>query len=180
MSILSEAVTPTRERQKSGPVLYDERRPVVTDDAGTRYQLAARASDDERFVLVTRDDDVSGSLVDALNRRNVERHALDGRADHVTAALDALAGDESERDHDALVAALDALAEPLTRPDADADADAILAPVVLDATADAETLAAALAAERERVGKARKSLPRVDADRAGRVATALMLYDATE
>lgn len=188
MSIISDAATPKRQRQNSGPTLYVERPGygVVADDESdddNRYQLVERETDGERFVVVTRDDGVTEpSLCDALNRRNVNRHALSARDETIKSALESF-----DSDDDADAQRFDAAMELLSFAVADhGGGDALLDGIGGDADADAlraldaESLLSILQAETERVSKARKSLPRIDADRAGRVATAFGLYEAAE
>lgn len=123
-----------------GPKQYS----VVTDEDGAPrgpvsdeqfgYQLVQDASG-QPFVVNARHDALSGQApLDAINKRNVERHALDVK-------LRALDADIKERG----AAALKERSE-----------------------------------ERDALVKARKGLPKIDADRSTRVASALMLYEAEE
>ena len=118
-AILSLAGTPARKGQ-SGPVLYAALRDPVADEHG-RMQLAARVSDDERFVILLRPD-ATGEPVAVLNERNTERHRIDAR---LRAIADALAADAdpqlSEDDAAALLSekvALDEQRAALPRADA--------------------------------------------------------------
>ena len=110
-AILDLAGTPARKGQ-SGPVLYDALRDPVADEHG-RMQLAARKSDDERFVILLKPD-ATGDPVDVLNDRNVKRHALDARLREIADELDALDGlddDASASAAQALIAEQEALTE---------------------------------------------------------------------
>ena len=101
-AILDLAGTPARKGQ-SGPVLYDALREPVADEHG-RMQLAARRSDDERFVILLRPD-ATGEPVAVLNDRNTARHRIDARLREIADALAADADPQlSEDDAAALLA----------------------------------------------------------------------------
>lgn len=132
-SIISAAIV-ERKPTSSGPTQY---KPVVVSgsplgvltDGPWKYQLVARVSDSETFVVVCKADATTEPLLDAINARNVARHTL-------TTERDALP-DESKRN-------------------------------------------AAQKARAAEIADAIKALPKLDADRAGRVARALAKYSDAE
>jgi hypothetical protein len=157
-------------RAAGGPTQYVPLRDAVTDDEAA-YQIARSATGDEPYIVSARHAERGQrDPVTLVNERNTERYRIDMAAKAVAAML----GD----DDDEQTAARDALAALVTDGD---DDDASAALVVIDnLPSDDGQRVSALAATSDALVKARKSLPKVNAEPSARIASALALYAETE
>lgn len=78
MSVLTDAAV-TPQKAVTGPTQYKPLRDTIAD-GDTRFQLVARATDSETFVLVARN--TTDALVDRINARNLKRAEIDAALKH--------------------------------------------------------------------------------------------------
>lgn len=122
MDIFAQA-TATPKRIGSGPTQYKPLRDSLTDSDGSRYQLVARSTDAEPYALYvkgTAADVPAGPLVDVINARNVEAHALNTERADAKEAFDSIDAPTAEQTDafDAFTAGIAAALKALPKIDA--------------------------------------------------------------